>query len=270
MGLSPIEYHPWNGKRTEHGRRFVVIAESILRRSIGSRWFLAVLIIGTFLTFALPIIFTAISPHEGLVAEDMASQLNNGVFFIFLLILAALVCSDLIAEDKRSNSLVLYMSRALDSEGYLSGKFLGAAATLSIFAFVPPLILAVTTIVTQSGSDYLSSVEVLGSTLVAGIWMTLLFIPLGLLISSLTDKKTYAAVATFMIVFVLGIVAGLFAENDVNWMLLGPQLVMTLSIDAIYGVDLPDGMNAWLLLLACIAYTVIPMAVTYILLKRRE
>jgi ABC-type transport system involved in multi-copper enzyme maturation permease subunit len=270
MGLSPIEYHPWNGKRTEHGKRFIVIAESIFQRSIGSKWFLAVLMIGTFLTFALPIIFTAIAPQEGLEGENMASQLNNGLFFIFLLILAALVCSDLIAEDRRSKSFVLYMSRALSSEGYLSGKFLGAFASLAIFGFIPPLILAVTTIVTQSGPDYVSSVGVLGQTMVAGLWITLFFIPLGLLVSSLTERKTYAAVATFMVVFVLGIVGEIFSESDVNWFLLGPEYVMTFSIDAMFGVDLPDGMNIGLLFLACLAYTVIPMAVTYLMLKRRE
>src|SRR5512136_1477109 len=101
MGLNPIGYKPWSGKRTEHARRFQVIADFIFRRNLGSKWFLAVLIIGTFLTFALPIILLSITPHQSLTGQIMADQMSNGLFYIFIIILTSMVCSDLIAEDLR-------------------------------------------------------------------------------------------------------------------------------------------------------------------------
>jgi len=45
--------------------------------------------------------------------------------------------------------------------------------------------------------------------------------PLGLMLSSLTTRKTYAAVGTFMAVFVLQVIAGIFQRYDPNWALLG-------------------------------------------------
>jgi ABC-type transport system involved in multi-copper enzyme maturation permease subunit len=162
------------------------------------------------------------------------------------------------------------MSRALSSEGYLFGKIAGAFITLLLFAFVPSLILALALMLTQTGSDYLSSLGVLAETMIAGLWAAIFFIPLGLLVSSLTEKKTYAAVATFLIVFVLGIVSSIFSGNNANWSLLGPQNVLGFSIWGIFGVQLPPGLDGGLLLLSAACFTILPMAATYWLLKRRE
>jgi ABC-type transport system involved in multi-copper enzyme maturation permease subunit len=269
MGINPVEYRPWQGQRSQHSRRFLVISESILRHSLRSKWFLAVLIIGTFVVFALNIIFLSITPHDSLTGETMAAQMNNGLFYIFMVILASMVCSDLLAEDMRSNSLVLYLSRALRPEGYLLGKLAGAFITLAIFGLFPPLILAVAVMATQSGPDYLSSAKVVAETLVAGLWASFFLIPIGLMVSSLTSRRTYAAVGTFMILFVLGIVSGIFVQFDPNWMFLDPGNVLGQSFNVLFGVDLPSEVDGWLLGLAALAYTVPPLAIAYWRVRRR-
>jgi ABC-type transport system involved in multi-copper enzyme maturation permease subunit len=269
MGLTPIEYRAWKGQRTEHTKRFLVIADSILRHSLRSKWFLAVLIIGTFLTFALPTIFLSISPHEALTAETMVDALGNGLYFIFIIILASMLCSDLLAEDTRSNSLVLYLSRALRPEGYLLGKFSGAFLTLALFAMLPALIMAVAITATQSGQDYVSSVEVIGETLIATAWTTLFLIPIGLMVSSVTRRKTYAAVGTFMTIFVLEIVAGIFAQYDANWELVSPGNVLAFSYDIIFGLELPSHVNEGLLLAAAMVMTIPPIVFVYYQITRR-
>lgn len=269
MGLNPIGYKPWTGKRTDHGRRFQVIADFIFRRNLGSKWFLGVLIIGTFLTFALPIILLSITPHESLTGQMMADQMNNGLFYLFIVILASMVCSDLLAEDLRSNSFVLYFSRAIRPERYLLGKVLGALATLAVFALLPPLIMAIAITATQSGPDYLSSVEVIGETFIAGLWATFFLVPIGVLISSLTRRRTYAAAGTFMVVFVLGIISGIFTQFDANWQLLAPGNVLSLSFDAIFGLGLPSEIDPWLLLIVALSFTVLPLTVAYYQVVRK-
>jgi ABC-type transport system involved in multi-copper enzyme maturation permease subunit len=269
LGLNPIEYRPWKGQRSEHARRFLVIADSILRHSLRSKWFLAVLIIGFFLAFGLNIIFLSITPHESLTGEQMASLLNNGIFYIFIVILVSMLCSDLLAEDMRSSSLVLYLSRALRPAGYIIGKFAGAFETLALFALLPPIILAVSITATQSGSDYLSSMEVILETVLAGILATVFLIPIGMMISSLTRRRTYAAVGTFMFVFVLGLVAGIFSQFDPNWQLLDPGNVLFFSFDVIFGVSLPEDIDAWLLLAMGLVFTVPPMAFAYYQVLRK-
>ena len=263
MGLNPIEYRPWRGQRSQHARRFLVIAESILRHNLRSKWYLAVLIIGTFLAFALNIIFLSITPHESLTPELMSSQMQSGIFYIFLVILVSMVCSDLLSEDLRSNSLVLYLSRALKPEGYLLGKFTGAFVTLSIFGLFPPIILAVAVTATQSGPDYLSSAVVILETLAAGLWATFFLIPVALMISSFTSRRTYAAVGTFMALFVLGIISGLLVQFDPNWRLIDPGSVLAISMDVLYGLGLPVDIDAWLFGAAVFGFTIPPLILVY-------
>jgi len=263
MGLNPIEYRPWQGQRSQHSRRFLVIAQSILRHNLKSKWFLAVLIVGTFLAFALNIIFISITPHESLTPELMASQMQNAIFYIFMVILVSMVCSDLLAEDMRSSSLVLYLSRALKPEGYLLGKLTGAFVTLAIFGLFPPIILAVAVTATQSGPDYLASAEVILETVVAGTWATFFLIPIGLMLSSITSRRTYAAVGTFMVFFVLGIISGIFVQFDSDWQLLDPGSVLAMSMDVIFGLGLPVGVETWLFGAAVFAFTIPPLALVY-------
>jgi len=269
MGITPIEYRPWTGKRTEHGRRFLVIADRILRHSLSSKWFLAVLILGLFLAFALNIIFLSITPHESLTAQTMADQFKNGIFFLFMVILVSMLCSDLLAEDLRSNSLVLYLYRAIKPEGYLLGKLSGAFVTLALFALLPPLIMAVALTATQSGPDYASSAVVIGETLLAGAFATVFLLPIGLMMSSLTKRRTYAAAGTFMAIFVLGIVAGIFAQYDANWQLLDPGNVLSLTYDLIFGIELPAGIDQGMIPLIAAAMTLVPLFVAYYQIVRK-
>ncbi len=199
----------------------------------------------------------------------MASQMQNALFYIFLVILVAMVCSDLLAEDIRSNSLVLYLSRALKPEGYLFGKLAGAFITLAIFGLLPPLILAIAVTATQSGTDYVSSAEVILETLVAGIWATFLLIPIGLMISSLTSRRTYAAVGAFMSLFVLGIVSSIFVQFDPNWQLLDPGSVLAMSMDVLFGLGLPVTIDPWLFGAAIFALTAPPLIVAYWRIMRK-
>ncbi|MDD1756555.1 MAG: ABC transporter permease [Methanomassiliicoccales archaeon] len=269
MGLNPVEYRPWNGQRNRQARRFLVVAESIFHHDLRSKWFLAVLIIGTFLAFALNIYLVSSSPHESLTPELMAGQMQNALFYIFLVILVSIVCSDLLSEDLRSNSFVLYFSRALKPEGYLLGKLTGAFITLAIFGLFPSLILAMAVTATQSGSDYLASAEVMLETVVAGLWVTFFFIPIALLISSLTARRTYAAVGTFMVLFVPGIISGLFVQFDHNWRLLDPSSVLAMSMDVIYGLGLPAEVDAWLFYAAIFAFIIPPLTLVYWRIQRK-
>ncbi|TFG56590.1 MAG: hypothetical protein E4H30_03675 [Methanomassiliicoccus sp.] len=269
MGLNPIGYKPWNGKRTEHNRRFLVIADSILRQKIKGIWFLGMLILGTFIVHVLPLILRSMSPHEGLSAIMMRDYLGDGLFFIFEVILVALVCSDLISEDVRSNSITLYLSRALRVEGYLLGKWLGAMITICLFTLIPPLAVSIAITVTQSGSDYLSSFTVVGQTFLAGLWSAAFFIPIGLAISSITRKKTYAGVGTFMFFFILMIVATIFTEFSTGWALLSPLELLYDTHTVIYGLELSADVNQAILGAIVFILTVPPLLLVYLRIMRK-
>jgi ABC-type transport system involved in multi-copper enzyme maturation permease subunit len=270
MGLDPIGYKPWSGERTEHGRRFLVVAESILRHKLKAKWFLALLVLGTFLVHVMPLILYSLMPHRELEAEVMRDYMGGGLYFIFEVILVALVCSDLISEDMRSNSFILYVSRAMGVKGYLLGKWTGAMVTIGLFTLLPPLAVAIAITATQSGSDYLGSLAVIGQTILAGVWSAVLLVPAGLAVSSLTRKKTYASVGTFMFFFGLMIVAGIFSNMSQDWSLLDPSNVLYQTHTVLYGLELSDEVNAFLLGAMAFILTVPPMALVYYRIRRKE
>jgi hypothetical protein len=122
---------------------------------------------------------------------------------------------------------------------------------------------------TQSGPDYAASAEVIGRTLVAGLLTTVFFVPIGIMISSFTTKRTYAAVGIFMFFFTLTIVSGIFADTNINWNLLGPGNVLYYTYDVIYGIDLPEGLSSIGLALILVIIMVPPSFITYYRIVRK-
>jgi ABC-type transport system involved in multi-copper enzyme maturation permease subunit len=269
MGLDPIRYKPWNGQRTEHARRFWVISDNVLKQKLRSKWLIGLIILGMVLVFVFPIILLSMAPHDSLTAEMMLEVLQNDVLIIFVIIIVSIVCADLISEDLRGNSLVLYLYRALRPERYLLGKTLGALLVIAIFTLIPSLVLAVAATATQSGPDYAASAEVIGRTLIAGLLTTVFFVPIGIMISSFTTKRTYAAVGIFMFFFTLTIVSGIFADTNINWNLLGPGNVLYYAYDVIYGIDLPEGLSSIGLALILVIIMVPPSFITYYRIVRK-
>jgi ABC-type transport system involved in multi-copper enzyme maturation permease subunit len=277
MGIDRIKYRSWTGKKSSHFRRIYSIIINIFLQKIKSKGILAILIIGLILVHSFPIIFGALIPHEELTAEMMVgssivlgSYLKNGLSIIFILLLVSLVCSDLISQDLKDKSFVLYFSRPIKSLDYLIGKIGGAISIISFFTFFPFIIYCLVIIGTQTGDDYSSSLSILGKTIIVGILTTFFFVSYGIMISSLTKKKTYAGIGIFMSFFVLIIVGNIFATFDLNWRLISPIDLLFFSYDIIYDVELPSELNSNLIgiLLTCILF--IPLVVTYAQVYKKE
>jgi len=262
MGIDPIGYKPWNGRRTEHNRRFLVIAENIVWERFRSKPFLVLFILGAILVHVFPLIFYSIMPHSELEADLMSGYMGDGLFLIFNITLVSLICADLISEDFRSNSIVLYLSKALQPGRYLLGKWLGAMVVLCLFTLVPPMLVATAITATQDGSDYLGSLAVLGRTFLAGAWTALLLVPVGLMMSALTSKRTYAGVGAFMFLFILTIIAGVLGTFSSDWQLLSPIAVLEHTYDFLFGLDVSN-VNSVLLVPMVIMLTVPPMWIVY-------
>jgi len=277
MGINRIKYRPWNGEKSSHLHRVYTIGRKIVLQKLKSKGVLAILIIGMVLVHAFPILFGALMEHEELTAEMMVRNsgfmggyLKSGLSIIFALLLVSVVCSDLISQDLKDRSFVLYFSRPIKTLDYLTGKIGGALGITSILTFIPLIVYCLVMIGTQTGDDYGSSLTVLGSTIIAGALTTVFFISYGVMISSLTTKKTYAGVGIFMSFFVLTIISGIFTNFDQNWSLISPINLLFYSYDMIFGFDLPSGINSnsFGILLICIL--ILPLLVTFIQVYRKE
>jgi len=119
---------------------------------------------------------------------------------------------------------------------------------------------------TQSGSDYGSSLEVLGETIIAGFVATIFLIPLSLLISSLTTRKSYAAIGTFTVFFILSIIGAIFREfnNDANWGLMNPEVLLSTFFDVLYGFGINSNIDAGIFSVMFSGFIIIPLALLYL------
>jgi hypothetical protein len=134
---------------------------------------------------------------------------------------------------------------------------------LAMFCLVPAVIMAAVIMGTQSGSDYVGGLGVLGLTVAAGLLTTAFLIPFGLLMSSLTKRKAFAAIGTFMTFFALTLVGEIFSEFDANWQLLSPSGLLTRAVEWTFGQGLPHGMSGALLASMLAAFMLIPSALVY-------
>jgi len=269
MGISPIEYRPWRGTRTAQNIRFYVIARSVLRHKLKSTGVIVLLILGFLFVHVTSLIFTVILPHDRVEPSDMNSYLGGGMFAVFAMLLAAIVTSDLISEDLSNSSFVLYFSRALRVRDYIAGKAGGTLMVMSFMCAIPPVLVAFVSMATQTGGDYLYSTGVVGKTALIGILMTIFFVPFGLMISSFTNRKSYAAIGTFMSFFVLALVAGIFSEFDRAWEVVSPISALSFLCDWVFNGDLPYGIDGGAVALVITSFILVPSMVVYFRLSRQ-
>jgi len=270
VGISPIEYRPWKGQRTAQTLRFYVVARNVLMHKLRSKGVIVILVLGFLLVHAISLIMIVLLSHERLEGDDMNSYLGGGMFATFAMLLAAVVTSDLVSEDLSNNSFVLYFSRALRIRDYLAGKAGGALAVMSFLCLFPPIALAVVSMATQTGDDYLYSAGVLGKTALVGLLVTVFFVPFGLMMSSLTKRKSYAAIGTFMSFFVLTLVAEIFSEFAEEWRMISPLESLSFLFDWIYEGSLPYFVDGGALTLILTSFVIAPAVVVYIRIQRQE
>lgn len=270
MGINPIEYRAWKGERAARGSRFYVIARSVFRHKIKSVGVIALLALGFILLHVAQVILMVLMPHESLEAQVMFDYLGSeGGLVIFAILLAAVVTSDLVSEDLANSSFVLYFSRPIKVRDYLAGKAGAALLVMSMLCFLPPIAVAVAGIATQTGDAYGSSAGVLGRTVIAGALATVFFVPYGLMMSSFTRRKNYAAVGTFMSFFALIIVAEMLAGFNPAWRVISPADSLSFSFSWIFGVERPDYVNGWAVACFVASFVAVPAAIVYMKLKRQ-
>ena len=195
--------------------------------------------------------------------------LTSGLLVIFTMLLAAVVCSDIIADDMADSSFVLYFSRPVRTVDYFVGKFTGAALVMGLFCVLPPMVYALVMLGTQTGSDYGGGLVILGKTILAGVFTAVFFLPYGLMVSSLTDRKAYAGVGIFMSFFVLTIISGIFSSGNIEWLLVDPFHMVNFTFTLLFGGGLPSGVHASHLAVAISLVIVVPLIAAYFWIGRK-
>lgn len=273
MGIERIEYKTWKGKKTSFSKRFFVIGEKIFHNKINSKSIWILLVIGYILVHVFTIASAPFYPREELTKELIldgrgtligAPYLKGYFFYLFTIILVSVVCSDILSQDIKENSFVLYFSRPLRTVDYIAGKLTGSIMIMSLFCALPPILVGSSVIATQTGNNYMGSFGILGLTTIAGVLTSFIFLPYAVLLSSFTKRKAYSGIGTFMTFFVLDIISDIFTNFNTNWRLVSPVNLLHYSYDIIYGTELPAEINSTLYVIAVIMLTILPLFTLFI------
>jgi ABC-type transport system involved in multi-copper enzyme maturation permease subunit len=171
------------------------------------------------ITFTLVVVFTAIfSPIDignlfGGLFLKLEDAMYTVVFFtyndfpapmIFLpIVFICAMNAGVIANDKKNNSLALYMSRPISRLDYVIGKSLSVYMVSAFVSIVPWMIFlfAYALLTGITGVEFAGSIWVFFSTIVLGLLVVLFIGSLVLMFSSMSNNNVLAGILGVLVLF---------------------------------------------------------------------
>ena len=272
MSVFPHEYRPYSGRTTPLGSRPLVVARYGLAEAWSSK-----ITIGLFVVSLLPIlvdlviIYVADNPvARALIMRGGPTLTIGESFFLqvletqcwFALVLASWIAPRLVSFDLADNALPILLSHPISRFGYLAGKFIALAASLSYITWIPCLILFVYQAYASPQPWAMAHLGIAAGMFAGSVMWIVLLSMVGLAVSSWVKWRVIATGAIFAVVFVPAGVGGIAsAILRTKWgLLLNLPVVMSELWQRMLGaptivnprMELPNGAMVTVLLLACV------------------
>ena len=195
---------------------------------------------------------------------------SNPAILFFVTLMAAVVGSGLIADDRSSMALTLYLSRPITQADYLLAKASIVGPLVSMISVLP---LVITPIVAGLLGlfDGTVALQAMGAGLALGLLLAGFYTAVSLFLSSLTSRRGYAAAGVFAITFGIGLPAELLAGglNEPSLLYLSPWQCFLAVARGIYGA--PQAPIDWGPALAILlSVTVVASLATYVRMRMLE
>ena len=245
MPIHDQGYRHYTGQRVLHGRGWWVIARHGVLDRLGERRFLALLLFAwslfVFRAVELYIGTTVVraaffAPSEETFRTFLAQQ---RLFVFFITIYAG---AGLIATDRQSNALQIYLSKPTTRHDYIGGKLLTLALFLAAVTWAPAMLLLALQILFAGSLDFvLSHPRLIPAITLASILQVAVASMMMLALSSLSRSRRFAAMMYAGIVIFAGLLDGALERVSGNplWVLISPQNTLLLLMDSIFGAP-PD------------------------------
>ncbi|MFW9924426.1 MAG: ABC transporter permease [Candidatus Thorarchaeota archaeon] len=159
---------------------------------------------------------------------------NPGSIFMPLVFISALN-SGAISNDRKHNSLALYMSKPIGRMEYCVGKGISVFLVSSFVTYIPWLIfmVAFTLLSGLTGNSFIQSIWVYFAALAAAIVVNLFIGSIVLFFSSMSEQAILAGILTILILFLPSVVTSAFSYViQADW--LGYFSTSSLISSAIY------------------------------------
>jgi ABC-2 type transport system permease protein len=209
-------YRRYDGPRLGVAHSVRGLARHTFQRILGLRRparykvlpFLSVII--AYLPAAVFVGIVALIPDGARNARITYAQYYNFITAaIFLFV--TFVAPEALCPDRRWRSLSLYLASPLNRTTYLLSKAIAIVSALLLVTVGPLLVLLVGFVLQNRGPDgpgnvLLTFVRIFGG----GLVMSLYFAAISMAISSITDRRAFAAAATFLLLLMSQALAGFF------------------------------------------------------------
>ncbi|HEY1578823.1 MAG TPA: hypothetical protein VGF82_17270 [Terracidiphilus sp.] len=276
MSVSLHEYRPYTGPTTPLWKRPLVLA----RYGMAEAWASKITVI-LFIIALLPCVVEMVMMYvaDNPVAKLLVMRGNpvlviNEKFFLnvletqcwFGLVLAAWIAPRMVSFDLGDNAMPILLSHPISRFGYVLGKFVALAWSLSYVTWIPVVVLFVYQCYASPVPWAASHFGMLSGILVGAVLWIVWLALVGLAVSAWVKWRVIATGAIFAVVFVPAGVGGIAsAILRTRWgLLLNVPVVLTEVLQRLLGAppiaegrfDLPNSAIAAVLLLAvagCIA-----------------
>lgn len=225
MPIHDQGYRRYAGPRKEPGGAWLVIAAAGIRSLLARKLFLAVMLAawGQFFVRAVIFYLSANFPSLNVLAPSVETFRQ---FFemqeVFVLFVTVYVGSGLIANDRRSNALQIYLSKPLGRTEYVAGKLGILGFFLLMVTFVPALALLLLEAMFSASLAFLGEHLFLlpAITLYALVEVSLASFTM-LALSSLSTSARYTAMlyagALFFSAAVFAVLRGVTGSSALAW-----------------------------------------------------
>jgi len=278
MPIHDLSYRHWRGRRSERPAS-LVLAWSQLRltmRRRAVRWLLVLSALGVLV--CLGVVYLETMPRDsplgvlrGLPQVELDGR-SLRIFLAFQRVVAYFIVlaagAEVIALDRRTKALQIYLARPLGVADYLVGKGLPIVLLLSLTSWVPALALLLLRSIASASLQWLRDEPWLPLAILA--YSLLLILPVTLLTLAVSSLSTSARLAGAQLVAVVifstavGRILSTLTHDDA-WQLLSLDANIGQVRSWLFGSGLPHDVSPWS---ALVALLVLSTGCTLLLLRR--
>jgi ABC-2 type transport system permease protein len=216
-----VGYRSYDGPRKAPSWALVTIWRHTVQRVLGlHRSFRHKVLPGIALVIAFvpALIFVGIAAFltVDVIREDILPSYGEYTGFITmaLALFAAVVAPEALCTDRRTGMLDLYLSGPLDVRRYLAAKWGAVASVMLVMTAGPQLFIFASYAVENAGPSAAGTPLLLLRILVAGLGVALFYTAVAMAVSSLTTRRSVAAVAIVLVLLVPVISVGVATESS--------------------------------------------------------
>jgi len=190
-----------SAERISMGRRMRFFVSRAIISHIKSKWTIAILVISYALLF-VPRLFMTLAMATPFDASFYATYFSEGDLFILLL--AAVVGSGVIANDMKDGSLVLLFTTSFGRVRYVVGRVFTVFFLTGLLTLLPPIMLLIVALLASAPpvSAFMEGGWVIGGIIGFSLLLTGFYVLVVSALSSAFADRRYAGAALFFIVLV--------------------------------------------------------------------